>query len=425
MSVQSLSVMTVSERDGTAPAPEASIDSMDRKRDEERKLDALVGEAMDRVESQGAQAVADDPDLPKHDAPDLRGEALDKLIENKLARIDESYLAANKTPETVARSDFGRSRETRNEMARRHDAASIGQILDTFKGLAERLTANPAVAANELADTYLKMPPLLPAEEKVAPDKDEHPWKKLDRLVSDSIDDAKEFTATKEQREWLTRVTGKPFDQALAQLMEWDSALRADPYGAALKIAANFGAPVSPIAQLQEQQQAQFVNNVQAVAQRYEPHLPGISGQMQPAMVAVLHHPYFEHGPNPEVNMLRAYQTAYDAGLYANQRGISFEQALNERAQQAMNLELQGEIAQFAHVMGKDQFDQHRFDMAQRLQSGKANSLAEAYEQAVQARVAKARRASPVRSSGTVSRGSTRGGDLDSVIRGAMARVGY
>jgi hypothetical protein len=364
-------------------------------------------------------------------------------------------LEAGKPLRTVRSNDaleFDASKEERAELEHRYAAAGdFGETLWRFLHMGHMLRANPSMAGQEIAASYMRASPWGMTERKP----EEYgaiDWKyatPLDKAIRDSMSaakDKKDFEATAQQREELRRLfPTMTFDQALGEVVRIDTLLRKDPLGGAGQLAAAFGMPVTPA----QERAAQLDETVTQAIAHADQHIPALRHPAVRATAArhVLMSPYFVSSDNPVHDLARATQQAqkilqnghqehfelvnsqefnrYRSGDLNRDLAVAGEMLRRQHA--ATQAAVPGQIAAFARK--HPDLPVYRTDMAVLLASGEATDLPTAYARAKHERqqrsesVRRAKRALPVR--GSASIGSQRGDNsLDSIIGGALDRAG-
>ena len=191
-------------------------------------------------------------------------------------------------------------------------------MLDNATNWHHHLTANPHMAADQLASMYLQSAPYAinddPPPAKEAP-ADEHPSRKLDRILESAIDkklngdpDQQEFKASAKQRAALKAMfPGLSFADAMRSLVKFDGDMHRDPLTTAARMGASYGMPVTAgqhiAVQADYERTAPVVQMVEQTAQ----HLPNYA-EYQEDMIRVLGRPDFVRSPDMQQDLLRAYR---------------------------------------------------------------------------------------------------------------------
>jgi hypothetical protein len=348
--------------------------------------------------------------------------------------------------------EFDASKEARAELEHRYsEAGDFGQTLGRFLHMAGMLRANPTMAAEQIATSYMRaspwgMTPRKP-DEYVGPD-----WKNatpLDKIIRDAQSagkDAKDFQATTAHREALRQVfPTMTFDQALSEVVRIDTLLRKDPLAGAASLGAAFGMPITANQEREAQEDAQIAQAIQHGDQT----IPALRHPQvrQVAARQVLMSPYFEATGDHVRDLGRAATIAQNIIRQGVQDNFDIvnDARFNPYRTGNLNADLQragqmlreqhaatqaaipGQIAAFERKF--PDLPIYRTDMAVLLASGQATDLPSAYRMAKQQRqehaaaVSRAKAARPVRGSAGLS--PSRGDNsLDGIIGNALDRAG-
>jgi hypothetical protein len=311
------------------------------------------------------------------------------------------------------RAEFNSAREARRELNERYGAqGDIATTIDMFVGWADRLRASPGMAAQEMAEAYMRASPWALRDKKETPPVDDpYGRKKLDAILGDAIENAsaekKDFEATAAQRAKLKQIfPGMTFDEALARVVQIDREMHQDPLTTAGKLGAAFGMPVTPRQAVMQQ----HVETLGAAIDRALPSMPGF--QIEPVM-NVLRDPNFPRTGDPVTDVRAAHELVQHQAAYARDLGHLAKNYIEH-----LGPELGGEVQR---VIQSDAFKRV---VANSPADGLGNlqvAIGMAQERVNTRSVSKARRAAPVKSRSThTSKNSSSG--LDAIIGNAIAR---
>jgi hypothetical protein len=242
-------------------------------------------------------------------------------LDAELNRSFEKYDGAEDDREIFARSrDI---RDAFHEELGQSDGkgADIGALINDFLNIDDDFKKNPQDAADRLASRYLLMSPY---DRKAAVDKakaanpssnnpiDQELEKTFAQKEADARDKTDYESTEKARARLKASYPGLTFDEALRRARAAHEDLRADPLGAAARIAASYGAPIT-----ETQHQAVQVNQAHtqrlgqlegliAHAERTLPNFAQLAGEIE----TVITDPRFKHGDDPSANLARAYQVA-------------------------------------------------------------------------------------------------------------------
>ena len=171
----------------------------------------------------------------------------------------EKHLRVHEDGKAAANA-WENSREHRETLKDRYPNVSLKDLFGSYEKLDENMRGNPRVAAEHLARHYLSQPPRF-GSDKAAAQKQEG--------VRGSIEQGFRDAEDKEALAEAIEKHGPRLDFLLQRIVEADTALSDDPLGAAARIAAAYGVPVTP-------------EHHQEIAQDSlrEQHIAAISGQI-------------------------------------------------------------------------------------------------------------------------------------------------
>jgi hypothetical protein len=222
---------------------------------------------------------------------------------NKLDALIGGALEDAEKPDEF--EDFVASRPHRQELKERHGADAAG-VIKAFDAYGKELQANPAFGADLLRGDYLassnistmrhveRSATAAPANVKAEARADEHPWRKLDRLIEASLDehltgkrdaDRAEMEAARplfeQQKKANPSLTWTEF---FANTVEADRQLFRDPDGYSRRLAAASGLPMTEIQQHAVHHSRQVDGLANEIEQMQQvgllPNINGLIGEM-------------------------------------------------------------------------------------------------------------------------------------------------
>ena len=238
------------------------------------------------IEGEGWAALASDPDRP---APTEREAGLEKVMRGREAKLAEREAES---------AEFHASQESRETLRHRYKGqVSVEQLLENATDWHHYMTANPHMAADQLASAYLQAAPYAinddPPPKKAEAPADEHRWRSLDRILEDAWDkrqngdpNQQEFKASAKQRAALKAMfPGMSFADAMRSLVKFDGDMHRDPLATAARMGASYGMPITAgqhvAAQADYERTAPVVQMVEHTAQ-YLPNYADISRRHDP-----------------------------------------------------------------------------------------------------------------------------------------------
>jgi hypothetical protein len=242
----------------------------------------------------------------------------DDKSEIKPASLDDGISAAMAVGEEDDddRKSFARSREYRAELRARYGKeVDLGALVEKFIRQEDDFRKDPVGAADRLAGEYLQRPYAArynkPETKKNLSDLPQ--GQRLGAILDDALDgaEAADFKMTAKQRALIReKFNGMPFDEVLKIVTAADRDLHDDPIGAAARIAASYGVPVTQSQHQNVEYQGRVNQVADGLGHLYKsgqlPRLAELSGHIG----QVLQNPQFQHTPDLENNLRRAYRIA-------------------------------------------------------------------------------------------------------------------
>lgn len=279
--------------------------------------------------------------------------------EVKSAPLDDGISAAQAVADedVEERKSFTRSKEHREELRARYGKdVDLGALVEKFIRQEAEFRKDPLGAADRLAAEYLQRPYAAryakPEAKKNLGDLPQ--GQRLGAILDDALDglEASDLKMTAKQRALIReKFDGMPFDKVLEIVTAADRDLHNDPIGAAARIAASYGVPVMQSQHQNVEQQAR-VNHVESgMKQLYQsgqlPRLAELSGDIG----RVLQNPQFQHTPDLENNLRRAYRIAE---IQSSERSQSDGLA---KARAAQGVRSSGTAPGYSHADGGSNLD--------------------------------------------------------------------
>jgi hypothetical protein len=271
-----------------------------------------------------------EPVRPTADPLDaILDDAIDGSRKPEVARassLDEALATAVGKGEAVdeEREAFAATRPYRDEFRERYGKdLHFNHMLERGLRWYEDFSKDPAGAADRFATSYLRTVPIQAKVEEPKPvtAKDEHPWRKLDAIIEKAHDQAHDTT---DESDWADSAEirarlknalppGTKLHQFMEQLAQMDREGHRDPIGAGARYAALFGAPVTQtqhayVRNAIEDQHLQHAVIGQIEALKQSGLVPLID-KLEHEVIEVLQHPDFQRqtGLDVQQNLLAAY----------------------------------------------------------------------------------------------------------------------
>ncbi len=269
----------------------------------------------------------------------------DRMSDDRESDVLQAYREAQGRAEE--RASFDRSRPHREELTGRYGDGGAKTAIESFVHWDRELRENPHGAADALASHYLRQPPNLlktkePEKAETAPE-DWHEDGKIQWALDNDVKRAwqtaarekaenDEYERTREHAQLLRQqFPHLSFADALERITQIDRDLLTDPVGAAARLGASYGMPVThgQVQAVEHQaQQQQRLGNAQAV---YEQAIqtnafPGLElPHVEEAVVNILHDPAFprSHSGDPSLDLQYDLRNAHDLALQALAAGAS------------------------------------------------------------------------------------------------------
>lgn len=272
----------------------------------------LPAEQMEGSSPEGARAY--ESDKPQREA----------VLDDIVSRSTEEAMARH-----AEREDFSASREAREAIRTRYgeEAGNAGKIIESFLGMHEQFKSRPDKAADDLAASYLRGfsahgQRKLDEAEKPASNAPEDESDPLDKAITSAVKsienrdrDEREFAASKEQREALKKLfPHMSISEAFKNIDHLDRSLSKDPIGNAMRIAASYGAPITPgqIAAMQATQTHETVERShESMIQEMEAHgeLPNLPA-LESEILKIMSEPNFPWTGHAKADLRNAHAEA-------------------------------------------------------------------------------------------------------------------
>jgi hypothetical protein len=416
-----MSVMTTSMRDAERDLRSGPVDADPPARDEDGnrfdKLDEVIDAAVDKIMARQAEP-------PKPERKEIESlQAFDEDKQRRRFSLDKHLTPAFERAEVdnENRSTIEKTSAARNEFRSRYPDRDIGAFLDGMGGLDKKLRETQGAAAEEIARHYLNMPVNVAmrgkADEEAGIDPDAPAGVKLDAHIERAMAklgdrdlDARDLQGLEQHRAVLERLfPGKPLHEAFAEAVALDRELARDPLGVASRLAAQYGAPVTPREVAHENSVNQTVSMLEQLeASGLTPH----ARTLQRDIEAVINHPEFQRSGDPAADFVAAHDFAVQ--LASQGRSAAQELAVHEFNAIGASTDARGNPRY-------PNWHEVKQEMIQLVAGDKAKDWDQAYAMATKGKIEKARRAAPIRtSSGGHSGSSSQPHGLDEIISAAM-----
>lgn len=179
---------------------------------------------------------------PKRDKPetsvqgeDRRRDAVERAFKAHDGQLNKADLSTTE------------QRQYRAEIKARWPDKKLSDVLSFFEKWHERLAADPHNAWMDLANEYA----MYTAPQNDRKGKEDRAGKSVADSLRRAGDDVSDIA---DMAEWIKKY-GAQTPELIRRANEWDQALRADPFGAASRLAANLGGLRNPPQQMQQPQQ--------------------------------------------------------------------------------------------------------------------------------------------------------------------------